>query len=353
MDRCGASVMQATPSTWRLLLEAGWKHGASLKVICGGEALSPDLASRILAAGTQLWNAYGPTETTIWSTLRRITAAEQAGSIGGPIANTQILLLDEHRHLVPHGATGELYIGGEGLALGYLNRPKLTRERFVEHPLAPGERLYETGDLARWLPDGTLEFKGRVDQQVKIRGFRVELEEIEAVLESIPQIRQAVVLLRDFGADDQRLVAYVLPCETADLDPLEIRKHLSGSLPEYMVPAHVVTLSSMPLTPNGKVDRLALGTPQVTAPVRALPRSDMERRVAGLWQEVLSTPEVGIHDNFFDVGGHSLLLVQMQNRIHRRIGVAVSIQDLFRHPTVAALAEHLSGQGAHVGATSN
>jgi amino acid adenylation domain-containing protein len=354
ISRSRATVMQATPSTWRLLLDAGWQGTPGLKVICGGEALTQDLARRLLASGVQLWNAYGPTETTIWSTLQRVTAPEDARSIGRPIANTRILLLDEHRHLVSAGATGELYIGGDGLAHGYLNRPALTQERFIDHPLTPGERLYRTGDLARWLPDGGLEFLGRIDQQVKIRGFRVELEEIEAALEAIPHIRQAVVVMHEFATGDQRLVAYVSLRGKNQIDPLEIRKRVSSTLPDYMVPAYVVTLSSIPLTPNGKVDKRALPPPTVAAaPTLTPPRSDVERSVAEVWQEVLNRPEIGIHDNFFDVGGHSLLLVQMQNRLRRAFGSDLSIQDLFRNPTVAAIAEHLSAQGALTGGGHN
>jgi amino acid adenylation domain-containing protein len=340
----GATVLQATPATWRLLLEAGWKGNADLKMICGGEALPQDLAKKLLATGGELWNAYGPTETTIWSTLQKVTDVDHASSIGRPIANTQVLLLDEGRQLAPFGAIGELYIGGDGLARGYLNRAELTRERFVDHPFSPGEKLYRTGDQARWLPDGTLEFLGRMDQQVKIRGFRVELGEIEAVLESIPEIRQAVVALREFGPGDQRLAAYVSLAEGAEIDPQSIRKRLAAELPDYMVPAHVTTLASIPLTPNGKVDKRALPAPQVAVTERSLPRSELERRVAEVWQEVLSTTEVGIHDNFFDVGGHSLLLVQMQSRLRRNLGGELSIQDLFRSPTVAAIAERLSAQ---------
>ena len=339
----GATVMQATPATWRLLLEAGWEGRPGLKIICGGEALPQTLAARLLATGAELWNAYGPTETTIWSTLRSVTDVERVGSIGRPIGNTQIAILDDHGDLAPRGAAGEIYIGGDGVARGYLNRPELTRERFIANPFAPGERLYRTGDLGRWLPDGTIEFLGRVDQQVKIRGFRVELGEIEAALEAMPGIRQAAVVLSDDGAGDQRLIAYVSLKAGVEIDAAAIRTRLLSSLPEYMAPAQVIALESIPLTPNGKVDKRALPAP-AAAPVRArqLPRSDIESGVAAVWQEVLRTKDIGIYDNFFDVGGHSLLLVQMQNRLLRGFGRDIALQDLFRKPTIAAIAEHLS-----------
>jgi amino acid adenylation domain-containing protein len=340
----GATVMQATPATWRLLLEAGWTGQAGLKIICGGEALPQDLAKRLLATGAELWNAYGPTETTIWSTLQRVTSSEQAASIGRPIANTRILLLDEHRQLVPRGAIGELCIGGDGLARGYLNRAELTRERFIDHPFAAGERLYRTGDLARWLPGETIEFLGRMDQQVKIRGWRIELEEIEAVLESIPQIRQAVVVVRDFGAGDQRLVAYVSLSGTDEFEPLAIRQHLAASLPNYMVPAHLVALPSIPLTANGKVDRRALASrddvvQQVSRFVA--PRTEVERVMAGIWSEVLGVAEVGVFDNFFELGGHSLSATRLIARLRSAFQTEMPLRYLFIEPTIGGLSKHI------------
>lgn len=345
---CRATVLQATPATWRLLLESGWSGTPGLKMICGGEALPQDLAARLLATGGELWNAYGPTETTIWSTLQRVTDSNFANSIGRPIGNTQIVLLSDSGGLVPRGAIGELYIGGDGLALGYLNRDELTREKFVDHPFDSGKRLYRTGDLARWLLNGTLHFLGRMDHQVKIRGYRVELGEIEVVLESMPQIRQAVVVLREIGPGDHRLVAYLVLRDGSEIDSVAVREHLGAALPDYMVPAHLEVLPSIPLTPNGKVDKRALPAPQVASQSRDLPRTAMERRVAEIWQDVLRTDAVGIHDNFFDIGGHSLLLVQMQNRLRSSLGSELSIQDLFRHSTVAAIAEHLNTKGAKV-----
>ncbi len=343
--RSGATVMQATPATWRLLLEAGWGGNAGLKMICGGEAFPPDLAKRLLSAGAGLWNAYGPTETTIWSTLQKATAAKHASSIGRPIANTQILLLDERMRLVPRGATGELCIAGDGLARGYLNRAELTRERFVDHPFAPGKRIYRTGDLARWLPDKTIAYFGRVDQQVKIRGFRVELEEIEAAIEGLPQIRQAVVVLREFGPGDRRLVAYVSLRGKDGIQASKIRQHLAGTLPEYMLPAVVLTLPAIPLTPHGKVDRRALALREMDCakPDEEFeqPSNHVERVMAEIWSEVLGVEKIGVHDGFFELGGHSLAATRLITRLRCAFGIDLPLRSLFLEPTIAGLAKHI------------
>jgi amino acid adenylation domain-containing protein len=347
IDAGGITRMQATPATWKLLLEAGWTGRPGLTLLCGGEALPRDLAERLRAGGAALWNVYGPTETTIWSTAWRVE--EGAVSIGRPLANTDALLLDRAVRPVPAGVWGELCLGGAGLARGYLGRPALTAERFVPHPCAeePGARIYRTGDLARWRADGTLDCAGRLDHQIKIRGFRVEAGEIEAVLAEHSDIAEAVVAVHDLGARGSSIVAYHVPLAGRIPSPAELRAWVRRRLPEHMVPAAFVSLASLPLTPSGKVDRRALpppveergGTPGLAATTR------MQRVVAGIWREVLGLSEVGITDNFFDLGGHSLMLPRVHARLCEVFGRDLSLVDLFRHPTVAALAE-LLGNGA-------
>jgi amino acid adenylation domain-containing protein len=347
LSESNATVMQATPATWRLLLESGWTGKKDLRILCGGDTLPRELANRLLPKCSVMWNLYGPTETTIWSTLHKVTAGEGPVPIGKPIANTEVYLLDTHAQPVPPGVSGELHIGGDGLATGYLNRPELTAEKFVPHPFRAGERLYRTGDLARSLPGGTLQFLGRLDNQVKIRGFRVELGEIETALKRCEGVSDATVILREDVPGDQRLVAYVVPVDSAALlAPHVLRAELLKTLPEYMVPSAFVTQRSFPLTPNRKMDRRALPLPGVdslpSAP-HASPTSENHRVIAGIWKELLNRDTVGIHDNFFDSGGHSLLLVQLQNRLWRRFGREISIVELFERPTIADMAEALSG----------
>jgi amino acid adenylation domain-containing protein len=343
LDTTGATVMQATPATWRMLLEAGWAGTPGLKILCGGEALPRDLANRLLARAAEVWNVYGPTETTIWSSAGKVAPGEGVISIGRPIANTQMYVLDGHRNPLPAGVPGELYIGGTGLSPGYWNRPDLTAERFVPDPFSadPGARLYRTGDLARWRPDGTIECLGRVDHQVKVRGFRIELGEIEAALERHPGVRQAVVVARAHGPGDTRLVGYVVG--EAECRGEALQAHLRGILPEYMVPARYVVLDRVPLTPNGKVDRNALPDPDGTAGADEYvgPRNPLEQTVAGVWADVLQVARVGVHDNFFALGGHSLLAVRLFARLEKEIGRTLPLSMLFEAPTVEGLAHVL------------
>jgi hypothetical protein len=258
--------MQATPATWRMLVQAGWESAPEMRALCGGEALPAELASALRSRVGALWNVYGPTETTIWSTAEAVRG-DSAGAVGGghvpvgrPVANTRVYVLDAAGEPVPVGVAGELYIGGAGVVRGYLGRPEQTAERFVADAYGgePGARLYRTGDLARWRPDGTIEFLGRTDFQVKVRGFRIEPGEIEARLAEHPRVREAVVLAREDVPGDVRLVAYVV----GDADAESLRAHLSTALPEYMVPAAYVRLEALPLTPNGKLDRKALPAPE-------------------------------------------------------------------------------------------
>jgi len=337
----GATVMQATPATWRVLLEAGWEGSPGLKVLCGGEALPPDLARELLARTREVWNVYGPTETTVWSAVHAVSEVSGSIPLGEAIANTQIHLLGRFGEPVPPGAPGELHIGGEGLARGYLGRPDLTAERFVPDPFAPGARLYRTGDLVRRrTQDGALEFLGRVDHQVKIRGFRIELGEIEAVLGAQPLVRECAVVVREDVPGSRRLVAYVA---LQGGDPEALRGALRKTLPEYMVPQLFAVLPSLPLTPNGKVDRralLALPAPEGARRAGAetvAPRNPVEEVLASVWAEVLKLDRVGIHDNFFSLGGDSILVIQAATRSRKR-GVGFIPRQLFQNQTVAELA---------------
>jgi amino acid adenylation domain-containing protein len=345
-----ATVMQATPATWRMLLEAGWQGRAELRAFCGGEALPRDLAERLLARVRQVWNLYGPTETTVWSAVHPLAPGAGAVPVGRPIANTEIYVLDGACEPAPVGVPGELWIGGDGLARGYLGRPDLTADRFVPDPFGrPGGRLYRTGDLARWLPGGELEFLGRLDHQVKIRGFRIEPGEIEAVLERHPEVAQSVVVAREDAPGDQRLVAYMVARPEAPPAAAELREWLRGELPQYMLPAAFVVLEKLPLTPNGKVDRKALPAPDpaqaAPAPDYVAPRTSTERLICSVWQEVLGMEKVGLRHNFFDLGGHSLLLVRVLGRLRAELSRSdLTLVHLFNYPDVDSLARFLTGQ---------
>ncbi len=339
LARSGATFMQATPTTWQLLIDGGWAGSPALKIVCGGEALPRALVPELLARGASLWHMYGPTETTVWSSILELRSDEAGTPLGGPIANTTFYVLDAHRRLLPVGVPGELYIGGDGLAAGYLHRPELTAERFVPNPFGPG-RLYRTGDLIRWRADGTLEFSGRIDHQVKLRGYRIELGEIEAVLTSHPGVTSAVAVVRELAPGDRRLLAYVVPGE-AELDVEDLRRLLKRTLPPFMVPSAFITLESLPVSANGKLDRAALPLPDRTGPTRsyAPPESPVQEALAEIWAEILGVERVGIDDDFFDLGGHSLLAVKMLARVQDDFGVQLYLGGLFDRATVRALAE--------------
>ena len=341
------TLMQATPATWRLLLQTGWPGGTSFRALCGGEALPPDLATALLGRCGEVWNLYGPTETTVWSTCARL-APNQPVTIGTPIANTTVWVLDDHRQLCPLGVPGELWIGGAGVALGYLHRPELTAERFVDDPFsdAPGARLYRTGDRGRWRANGTLEHLGRADFQIKLRGFRIEPGEIEAQLAGQPPVTQALVMVREDRPGDARLVAYL--ASTAPVDQAALRERLRKHLPEYMLPQHFVVLDSLPLLPNGKIDRHAMPAP-TAAPAEGSSTppaedDDPRRRYLGaVWRELIGVAAVAPQDNFFDVGGHSLLAVEMATRVQRETGVRLNLLDIATG-TLATLAMELPGK---------
>ncbi|MDX8399013.1 MAG: amino acid adenylation domain-containing protein, partial [Gallionellaceae bacterium] len=343
------TMMQATPATWHLLLAAGWTGNAGLKILCGGEALSSALAAQLLACSASLWNMYGPTETTVWSTLHQVSSADLLYAtmpIGKPIANTRVYILDSEMNPQPIVVTGELYIGGDGLSVGYLNRPDLTSERFIADPLEPGRRLYRTGDLARYLADGRIEYLGRGDQQVKVRGFRVELGEIEHALASQPGIEVCAVALDRANEEDARLLAYYVG-EVSDSS--ELKRALHEILPAYMIPALFVQLAAMPLTPNGKVDRMALRVPEGMQMERAGEhlgfRDSTELGLIRIWEEVLGVSPVGIRDNFFDLGGHSIIAVRLMAKVAQQFGRQLPLASLFQGSTIESMAKLLRSEG--------
>jgi thioesterase domain-containing protein len=303
-----------------------------------------------LPKGRELWNLYGPTETTIWSTGAQVTTADQSISIGRPLANTRVYILNQSLRPVPIGVVGELFLAGEGLARGYLNRPELTAKHFLPNPFspAPDARLYRTHDLARYREDGTIQCLGRLDHQVKIRGFRIELGEIEAVLSTHPSIAQCVVHPVQPASGDKKLVAYC--ASRCGLSPYEsaLREHLRRSLPEYMVPASFVFLDKLPLSPTGKVDRAALSQLEIR-PVPASqssehPKNLLEHQLIGIWEKLLDRSPIGPADNFFDLGGHSLLATRLAQEVERLVGHRVPIASLFQAPTISALARFLTEQ---------
>ncbi|MGP2593879.1 non-ribosomal peptide synthetase, partial [Serratia marcescens] len=350
--RQGINVLFLTTSLFNQYAHSIAATLAQLKyLLSGGEAADPHAFARMLkeAGPVRLINAYGPTECTVFATTATIERVDpwQRLPIGRPIGNTRIYLLDEHGQPVPLGATGEIYIAGPGVALGYLNRAELTAERFLADPFNPGERMYRTGDLARYLPDGNIDYLGRNDRQVKIRGFRIECGEIEARVAGHSVVREAVVDVLG-EADNKRLVAWVVPEADADRQTLAVtlRQYLAGMLPEFMLPAAWVALDTLPLTPNGKLDRRALPEPQEDAYVRevyAEPEGELETLLAGIWRELLGIERVGRHDNFFELGGHSLLAVKLMAQL-RRVGLSAGVQTLFTAPTLSTLAQTLVTQ---------
>jgi amino acid adenylation domain-containing protein len=343
-----ATVVQGTPATFRMLLAAGWGRCPELRVLCGGEALSLELGRQLIARAREVWNLYGPTETTIWSAVHRVASTPPGNTrisasepIGHPVANTALYALDEWFAPAPTGVAAELYIGGKGVVRGYWNRPDLTAEKFLPDPFssAPGSRMYRTGDLVRTVADGTYEFLGRRDHQVKIRGFRIELGEVESSLRSHPEIVEAVVVARSDRTGDLALNAYFV--SSTGGEPDDIRAFLAQRLPAHMVPRAFVCLPGLPLTPNGKINRQALPAPDSQAAgiaVPTLPRTPLERRLTKLWQAVLGIESLGIHDNFFDLGGHSLRATKIIAAVRRDFGVPLDLRDLFNRPTVAELA---------------
>ena len=364
-----ATIMQATPATWRLLLAAGWEGNQQLKVLCGGEVLDINIAEELLKRSREVWNLYGPTEATIWSSAAqcrdvKFNVSQNVNTtvtIGKPINNTQFYVLDNDLQPVPIGVPGELYIGGSGLAKGYLNKPELTTEKFIENSFISGKtsppspllskergvqqdevRLYKTGDLVKYLHDGNLEYLGRIDYQVKLRGFRIELGEIESTLMQHPQIKQAVVTLFK-NNDDEKLIAYFI--SSSELSQNDLRQFLQDKLPAYMIPSSYMMLEEFPLTPNRKIDRKSLPLPEANRPNLdnyIKPSSEIEREIAQIWQQVLQVDKIGIHDNFFDLGGHSLSMVKVHSQLREKFSSDIPLVEMFRHPTISALVKYFS-----------
>ncbi|HET9168257.1 MAG TPA: amino acid adenylation domain-containing protein [Actinospica sp.] len=332
--------VQATPSGWRILLESGFDGRADIHALAGGEALPLPLARDLRARVARLWNVYGPTETTIWSTIAEVRPDDVAVSIGRPLAATSTYVLDDALRPMPVGIPGELYIGGAGLARGYLGRPELTRERFVPDPFgAPGKRLYRTGDRVRREADGRLTFLGRLDDQIKLRGHRIEPGEIESALLSHPGVRQAAVVLRHDDPDHPALVGYIVADAPPGPDEDALRAHLARLLPAAMLPSRFVTCDAFPRTPNGKLDRTALPAPARVSTPSPRPDDALAREIREIWQEVLRLDDIGPEEDLFDLGGHSLTVTQINARIHQRLGVRLPLNRIFDHPTIAETVE--------------
>ncbi|AKD55177.1 non-ribosomal peptide synthetase [Spirosoma radiotolerans] len=345
------TIIQATPATYKLMLLAGWEQRFTLKILCCGEPMSKDLAQKLTARCASLWNMYGPTETTIYSTGKQILASDEIITIGRPIQNTQVYILDEQRKPLPVGAIGEIYLAGDGVARGYLNRPELTKEKFVPDPFAssPNRMMYRTGDLGKFMPDGEIHCLGRIDHQVKIRGYRIELGEIEHALVSHSAIKDAVVMAREDRPGDQRLVAYVVTNRAlvngAFLEQIPAwRTMLRDVLPDYMIPADFVGLQQLPITPNGKIDRKALPRPEavpVAHETGGEPASAMEKLIYTIWTDVLGVEKISVDHDFFELGGHSMIAVQMMTRLEKETGRRLPLSTLLVYPTVRKLARLL------------
>ena len=344
------TAVQATPITWRLLLDSGWSPPASLKVMSGGEALPTRLADELVTAAASMCNLYGPTETTIWSTLQSLDRPGQPVTIGRPIANTQAYILDSALRPVPGGTVGDLHLAGLGLARGYIRRPHETAERFRPNPHSrhAGARMYRTGDLARLFADGEIEFRGRSDHQVKIRGIRIETEAISSVLNRHPGVGESVVVVIEDAARGTHLAAYVVPRPTASLRPRELRTYLRDHIPAYMVPSALVELSQLPRTPTNKVDRKGLPAPcagdyrQAGEVVGA--RNPAEQAITAIWCDVLMQRDIGIHDDFFELGGNSLKAIRLLLKVNGRLNVKISMKQFLDAPSISALAEHAAKQ---------
>ena len=345
LESSAATLMQATPVTWRMLIEAGWQASRAFRVLCGGEAFPTDLATKLAAKHDHIFNLYGPTEATVWSTLYAIhgptwnAGPQPAVPIGRAIHGTTVHVLDDQLQPLPPGIPGELYIGGIGLANGYLNREELTQQRFVQHP--EYSRLYRTGDLVTLDDAGVLRFHARVDSQVKVRGFRVELGEIEAAISTHPEISEVVANVYEPASGDARLVCYYVSRQDT-LDDAELRALAQKRLPRYMIPQHFVRIPAIPLTPNRKADRKALPPPIASRDVVLAPRNETEAILVDLWKDILRTDEVSVDDDFFSLGGHSILATRMISRLEDQIGIRVPLKSLFAGAVLADFANHVA-----------
>ncbi|MBN2442195.1 MAG: amino acid adenylation domain-containing protein [Spirochaetales bacterium] len=350
IERVDATIMQATPATWKLLKESGWAGKKNIKILCGGEALLSNLAHYLIDNSKSVWNMYGPTETTIWSSIYQMSKdAHSVISIGKPIQNTVFFVLNEDKIPVPIGIPGELYIGGEGVSPGYWQRPELTREKFINIPYF-SDTLYRTGDLVRFLSDGNIEFLGRIDNQVKIRGYRIELGEIESVIVKNKGVKEGVVIVTNDGKGEKRLAAYVVLNEDGDINSLKTELH--RELPEYMVPSIFMCLDQLPLTPNNKIDRKRLpAIDKIILDQKIIhPRTEVEESLASIFKDVLNIDRIGITQNFFDSGGHSLSATQVITRINKTYSIKLPIRIIFEAPTIEGLSrqiEHRLRSGEH------
>jgi amino acid adenylation domain-containing protein len=336
------TILQATPTTWQLLLDSGWKNPLPLKALCGGEDMPLNLAQQLISRCNSLWNMYGPTETTIWSTLKKINAEESIITIGKPIANTQIYLLNEEEQTVALGTIGEIVIGGDGVASGYWKRPELTSEKFFKNPFStePNSFLYRTGDLGKLSPTGELQCIGRIDNQVKIRGHRIELGEIEAALNSLPGVKQSAVILKNYLENEAKLVAF-LKLNKKIHDEKLIKDSLSKILPEILLPSKYIWVDNFPITPNGKIDRKALLEYKSTNKNHykyTTPRTETEKLVAEIWKECLNLDTIDIFSNFFEMGGHSLIAAKVMSKLEQKTGKRLPFASLFEYSTIEKLA---------------
>ncbi len=344
-------LLQATPATWRLLLESGWQGKKDLVGLCGGEALPKDLARSLVPIIHELWNVYGPTEATVWATTERIEDAEAVITIGKALPYYEAYILDANLQAVPQGSIGDLYLGGPALARGYRFRADLTAERFRPHPSSPMLKIYDTGDLARFRPDGKIEYIGRRDNQIKLRGFRIELGEIEASMMLHAAIKQAVCIVRQESAGDSRLVAYAVLQPGQTMEVLQLHHHLSGYLPQYMLPNHLVVLEQFPLTGSGKIDKKALPAPSQVTPVATQRKLESltptETQIAEIFKGILGVQQLSRDDNFFEAGGHSLLALKVLHRLQVELGLSLKIRDLLMR-SIAHLAHDLDAKQGRV-----
>lgn len=351
IQRYEVTTMWLTAGLFHLMVEQRIEDLKPLRqLLAGGDALSPLHVRKALAdlPRCRLINGYGPTESTTFACCHTIRSGEgwnDSVPIGRPISNTQVYILNSELQPAAIGARGELFIGGDGLAYGYLNNPELTAQKFIPHPFATdrGARLYRTGDFARYLPDGTIEFLGRVDDQIKLHGYRIELGEIEAALTQHPAVSQVAVVVREDASGDKRLVAYVTLTENQPATTGELRDFLRTRIPHYMVPSAVVVLNSFPLSPNGKIDRAGLPEPGAQPPEKpaTAPQTELELTILQVWRAVLGSEEVGTEDNFFDLGGDSLQIIEVHSELQKTLQSELSLTDLFEYPTIGSLAKHL------------
>jgi amino acid adenylation domain len=352
LEKDKINFIQATPATYKMMVDAGWNKKLPITILSGGEAISKSLAIALESRGSALYNMYGPTETTIWSTMAKISGNDETVSIGRPIQNTQVYILDENKNLLPEGKVGEIYIGGEGVASGYYNRPELTAEKFIDNPFdkTSSSKLYRTGDLGKFLADGNIICLGRTDHQAKIRGYRIELEEIEHHILQLSNVKDVVVHIKQNNTGEQKLAAYIIPLQKSETneytkeDIIQFRAILKKALPAYMIPDEWIKLNAFPLTPNKKVDRNALEKlGNMPIPKMAENSNDTakttEQLIKKIWEEELSVKDIDEEDDFFELGGHSMIAIKVMSKIKKQIGSELPISTLFEHSTIKSIAE--------------